>query len=180
MRNLEDKQNKLRFNNFAYAMRELAQHVLKRLAPDDKVLKCAWYRNGIPKKDNGITRVQQAVYATQGGLSNHYVQKHLGLDPKTEHRALQVAIDKLSKYTHVEPNTFDLSTETVDSLVAETLDSLERLAVAIVECRGLITGRLYTAIHDGTIEQVTSPTPAHTLGMPEMRSVLGRHYRRFQ
>ncbi|CAI8807258.1 hypothetical protein EMIT0196P_20120 [Pseudomonas chlororaphis] len=31
-------------------------------------------QNEIPKKDNGITRVQQAVYATQGGLSNHYVQ----------------------------------------------------------------------------------------------------------
>ncbi|WP_414863271.1 hypothetical protein [Pseudomonas chlororaphis] len=50
MRNLEDKQNKLRFNNFAYAMRELARHVLKRLAPDDKVLKCAWYKTRSPRK----------------------------------------------------------------------------------------------------------------------------------
>lgn len=154
MQNLEDKQNKLRFNNFAYAMRELARHILKRLAPDDEVLKCVWYKNEIPDKDNGITRVQRAVYATQGGLSNHYVQKRLRLNPKTEHRALQAAIDKLSKYTHIAPHTFDLSAEEVDRLVTETLDALEGLAVAIVECRGLITGRLYAAIHDGTIEQV--------------------------
>lgn len=43
--NLSDLSNKLRFNNFAYAMRELSRHVLHRLAPSEGVLKCSWYKN---------------------------------------------------------------------------------------------------------------------------------------
>lgn len=32
--NLNDVHNKLRFNNFAYSLRELTRHILARLAPD--------------------------------------------------------------------------------------------------------------------------------------------------
>ena len=41
--NLDDVNNRLRFNNFAYAMRELVRHVLDRLAPDVEVLGCSWW-----------------------------------------------------------------------------------------------------------------------------------------
>ena len=36
--NLADLNNKLRFNNFAYAIRELMRHVLNRLAPTESVI----------------------------------------------------------------------------------------------------------------------------------------------
>ena len=34
----------LRFNNFAYSLRELLRHVFHRLAPDMSVKKCCWYK----------------------------------------------------------------------------------------------------------------------------------------
>ena len=37
--NLEDSKNPIRFNNFAYATRELVRQILSRLAPDDEVFK---------------------------------------------------------------------------------------------------------------------------------------------
>lgn len=45
LNNLADSSNPLRLNNFAYAMRELTRHVLHRLAPDESVRKCRWYRD---------------------------------------------------------------------------------------------------------------------------------------
>lgn len=47
LHNLNDLNNKLRLNNFAYVMRELMRHVLNRLAPDHSVTKCIWYTNEI-------------------------------------------------------------------------------------------------------------------------------------
>ena len=47
LKNLLDTNNELRFNNFAYSIRELSRHILHRLAPDEKVLNCSWYSNQI-------------------------------------------------------------------------------------------------------------------------------------
>lgn len=41
--NVDDANNKLRLNNFAYAMRELIRTVLERLAPDDEVVNAPWF-----------------------------------------------------------------------------------------------------------------------------------------
>lgn len=54
-KNLGDKTNPLRLNNYAYAIRELTRHVLHRLAPDENVIRCSWYKNETDKA-NGITR----------------------------------------------------------------------------------------------------------------------------
>jgi len=43
--NITKSNSPIRFNNFAYAIRELTRHVLARLAPDDEVLHSSWYKN---------------------------------------------------------------------------------------------------------------------------------------
>ncbi|MCV5663812.1 hypothetical protein OFN50_32825, partial [Escherichia coli] len=42
LRNYCSHGNPLRFNNFAFAIRELINHVLKRLAPNDRVMASPW------------------------------------------------------------------------------------------------------------------------------------------
>ena len=101
-KNLSDKSNPLRLNNYSYAMRELTRHILHRLAPDHNVLICDWYKNETDK-DNGITRKQRAYYAVQGGLHDSYMQNTLGLEVEDIHRDLVKAINKLSKFTYIEP-----------------------------------------------------------------------------
>ena len=86
-RNLLDKSNPLRLNNYSYAMRELTRHVLHRLAPDELVVGCSWYKNE-SDKEKGITRKQRAYYAVQGGLENSYVEDTLGLEVEDIHRRL--------------------------------------------------------------------------------------------
>jgi hypothetical protein len=54
-------------------MRELFGHTLHALAPDANVTKCEWFKR-VPKT-NGPTRRQRAKYATQGGLSDDYIDE---------------------------------------------------------------------------------------------------------
>lgn len=126
MSNLDDECNKLRFNNFAYAMRELVRHVLCRLAPDSSVVQCDWYKNETMKL-GGVTRRQRAIFSVQGGLSNDYIKNTLGMEVDDIHKALIKAIDNLSKFTHIEPNTFGLGAAEVGSHASQTLMAVSNL-----------------------------------------------------
>lgn len=42
--NLANQKDPLRFDKFAYFIRELVRHVLTRLALDDHVRRCLWFR----------------------------------------------------------------------------------------------------------------------------------------
>lgn len=78
LRNLDDRQNSLRFNDFAYSVRETVRHALKRLAPDREVQRSQWYRNETERQKGG-TRRQRAHSAVQGGLSDDYLKNSLDL-----------------------------------------------------------------------------------------------------
>jgi hypothetical protein len=156
-KNLEDKSNPLRLNNYSYAMRELTRHVLHRLSPDENVNKCLWYKNEKGKK-NGITRMQRALYAVQGGLDNPYVEKTLGLDVNKIHRKLIEAIDKLSKFTHIEPQVFNLPEVEVDKSVNETNDAVFDFLSTFRNCRKLIIDQLWEHIGSAVINEALSET----------------------
>ena len=64
IQNFQYRQSPLRLNNFAYSMRELFRHILGRLAPTEKVLRCSWYINET-NKPNGITRAQRVIYSVK-------------------------------------------------------------------------------------------------------------------
>jgi Predicted pPIWI-associating nuclease len=145
LRNLVDRDNKLRLNNFAYAMRELMRHVLHRLAPTDSVIQCAWYKNETDCP-NHVTRRQRAYFAVQGGLSDSYVKDILALETASIHRALVNAIDDLSKFTHVEETVFGIDSADVDARVSETEEVVAALCSTIQKCRRQILDSLWEQI----------------------------------
>jgi len=151
-KNLSDKSNPLRLNNYSYAMRELTRHMLHRLAPDENVLNCEWYKNETDK-DNGITRKQRAYYAVQGGLYDSYVQNVLGLEVEDIHKDLVKAINKLSKFTHIEPKVFALPDTEVDTLVNETTEAVNGFLATISDCRRLIIDSLWEQIDSAVIDE---------------------------
>ncbi|AMM93855.1 hypothetical protein UP17_16365 [Peribacillus simplex] len=152
---LEDDDNPIRFNSFAFSFRELTRHIFKRLAPDEKVLKCQWYKNEIDKA-NGITRVQRMLYAIKGGLSDEFIQEELELDINVITKNLKKAIDSLNKYTHIEEATFNTHSQPGNDMVYKSLDSLNEFLETIENVRNEIILAYELRISDLIDEAVSS------------------------
>lgn len=150
--NLNDETNKLRFNNFAYSLRELSRHFLYSLAPDDKVMSCEWYR---PEKDDGLpTRGQRIFYAVQGGISNELLEE-MGFDTRALRRFKNQMLDTiydLSKYTHIEPEVFNMREQEVKIKSRQALEAFAGLVEKIEECRKSVFDFLDTQIQ-GTVNE---------------------------
>lgn len=67
----------MRFNNFAYSIRELSRHFLNTLAPEEDLVLCSWY-TAEPEKGK-ITRGQTIKYAIAGGLLDNDIDDLIGL-----------------------------------------------------------------------------------------------------
>lgn len=135
LKNLEDGKNKLRLNNFAYAARELTRHYLKRLAPDAEVLHAPWFVPNDSKKPKAITREQRIKYAIQGYLSDDFIMNILKIDFSEVSKNLRTSIDDLSKYTHIEPETFDVDITTVDDVSYKIMEDTLRFFMTINEAQ---------------------------------------------
>ena len=135
LKNLEDCKNKLRLNNFAYAIRELTRHYLKRLAPDAEVLNAPWFKPNNPKKPKAITREQRIRYAIQGYLSDDFRENVLKIDLNEVSKNLRMSIDDLSKYTHVEPETFDVDITIVTDVSYKIMEHTLRFFMTINEAK---------------------------------------------
>lgn len=112
MKNLTDASNPIALNSFSYSLRELIANYLDRVAPVVNTKNCAWF---FPNEEatDGVTRAHKIKYSIQGGLSDEFVINELGIDISNTVREMSRTINTLSKYTHIRPNTFNLSDETV-------------------------------------------------------------------
>ena len=135
LRNYCSHGNPLRFNNFAFAIRELINHVLKRLAPNDRVMASPWFTKN--KNNATVTRKQQAKYIAQ---------KHIP-DQLLDDAAIESLDDgiawfnknysSLNDYTHISEHSFDSNPKQFfDSAkllielcnkIFDTFDELERV-----------------------------------------------------
>lgn len=149
---LDDINNKLRFNNFAYSLRELSRHILQRLAPDDKVKGALWFYPVDKNNPDMIARTQRMKYAIQKGLSDDYVLDILGIDVDEPIHELKDSIDTLSKYTHVNPETFDCTPAEVDRLV----DIVCNAFINFVDCINSSRERLIDDIESSIDQQILS------------------------
>jgi hypothetical protein len=174
--NLNDKGNKLRYNNFAYSIRELSRHFLHRLAPDENVKKCVWFKveteNGLP------TRTQRIKYTIQGGI-NDEILNELGLDSdelNDEVKSIKKTIDSLSKYTHINPESFDLKDEEINEMSTKVLSEFRTFAERIEsyrdDLRHFLDGKIEEHIIDGVISNfygnVDMLAPHHSLEYSEI------------
>ncbi|MEO9061966.1 MAG: hypothetical protein ABI270_07980 [Nitrosospira sp.] len=147
---LNDLHNKLRLNNFAYGMQELMRHILRRLAPDDSVIKCSWYKHE-PNKPMVVSRRQRACFAVQGGLSDEYVRDILKLETESMYTALICTIDRLSKFTHIEEKVFGLAEAEVAAKVRETEEAFAAFCSTIWSCRAEIIDALWLQIDEAVV-----------------------------
>lgn len=149
-----DRNNPVRLHLAAAGLRELFRHILHADAPDDEVRACVWFKQ--EQNTQTVTRRQKAIYATQGGLSDEFVEQ-LGLDVGNLHRAAILSIEALNKATHVRPDTLVNDELIINSFIDEALASLEGLLVSSSEGRSVVKKALaddvYRAISSVLIER---------------------------
>ena len=154
--NLKDMGNPLRYNNFAYSIRELSRHILYRLSPETDVIRCSWFDPRI--NDGKATRAQRAKYAIQGGFTDEILSQ-LGLNIVDFNESILriiKSISSLSKYTHVNEGTFGMEDEKVDETSKLVIDSFIEFAEAISECKETLNEFLDSRIDDDLINTVIS------------------------
>ncbi len=155
---LAQTRNQLRFNNFAYAIRELSRHVLIRLAPDSEVINCCWFRKEDPTKPDLITRAQRVKYAIQSGIEDNFIKNSLKIDLDPLNKRIKKTIELLNKYTHVERETFRMSSKTVDINAKKVLSTLISLFDNIGKCRRKICDQLAGAIDETILRHTLENT----------------------
>ena len=151
--NVDDVNNRLRLNNFAYSMRELTRHVLERLAPDAEVRHSPWYEVEDKNKPDMITRAQRIKYAVQGWLSDEYMENVLKIDHVEDDKLFRKSIDTLSKYTHVNPQTFYVNPVEVTEQSLEVLGSVQVFLMTVAEARLRVQRAAIDCIDEQMIEQ---------------------------
>lgn len=149
--NLKDTSNVLHLNNFAYSMRELTRHFLARLAPDTEVRNAPWFVQD-PKDPKLITRDQRIRYAIQGWIKDEYAQDELKLDVDEISSNLRKSINDLSKYTHIEPSSFNVPEPTVFDVSMNILEDSLNFFMEIKEAQA----RVFKAVCDCVDEEMLS------------------------
>lgn len=146
--NLQTK-SKLRFNNFAYSIRELSRHILHRLAPSNEVQRCSWYKP--ITNDKGvidITRADRINYAIYGGFDNNaLLAMRLNSYIDNARKNLLASIDSLSKYTHINKDTFDVSDSEASELVNNVIGSFNGFVDCMNDIRQQVISRLDAEIN---------------------------------
>ena len=151
--NLHEKGNKLRLNNFAYAARELPRHFLSRLAPDKDVLNAPWFIPNDSQRPKAITREQIIRYAILGYLDETFARGTLQFDFTHVSKDLRKSIDDLSKYTHVNPETFNVDEDKILELTLNILESTAKFFKTISEAKNKIMNAVYNAVDKDMINK---------------------------
>jgi len=136
-----------RAQHFSVSMRDLSDHMLKQLAPDDDAIKaCPWYEQH-PKLD-GPTRRQRALYASRGGLTDSFLKNGLKLDPKEFHAEIGPAFNELNKRTHLKADTVITDPAELENLANEAIGALLEIFEVTEEVRAEIISRIESHLYD--------------------------------
>lgn len=132
-------QNKLRFNNFAYSLRELSRHFLKALAPDHLIEKSIWFKNETKEK-NKYSRGERIKYAIQGGLEDRFLEREILTIQELNSIKKKVtdSIELLNKYTHINSDTFNISDTQVEKLSKIVMSAFIEFTETITNTRKTI------------------------------------------
>tara|TARA_R110002020_G_scaffold148885_1_gene325032 strand:- start:2353 stop:3147 length:795 start_codon:yes stop_codon:yes gene_type:complete len=150
----KDSSNPVRLHLAAAGLRELFGHILHSNAPDEAVRACSWFKQDPNTKT--VTRRQKAIYSTQGGLSDAFVEQ-LGLNVEDLHKAAIRSIEVLNKATHVRPATLVSDDKIIQAFIDEAVIALEGLLESFYHGRDAVKNALvddvYRAMSDALIER---------------------------
>jgi hypothetical protein len=146
-----------RAQHFSVSMRDLSDHMLEQLAPDDEAVKaCAWYQQH--PNVQGPTRRQRAFYASRGGLTDAFLKDGLKLDPNEFHAEIGPAFKQLNKRTHLKPDTVITEANELEAIANETIGALLEIFDVTEEVRAEIIGRIEGHLYDEAVSAFINET----------------------
>lgn len=157
LNNLSDKGNPLRFNNFAYCMREIITLVLAKYSSDEEILNCCWYKNDTDK-ENGVTRAQRVKYAIQGGLSDQKVVDILDLDEDEHHikdalKEFTRQFNELNGYTHLRESRFNIGDSSCEELALKVLDIMSEILGLVEDMRSQVVSHIEAEVDEALVSE---------------------------
>lgn len=157
MTGLQATDNPLLATNFSTAFRELSRNVLAHLAPLEDIKACSWYEPDDSAK-GGVTRRHRAQYVIHGGLAPDFASDQLGIDVNGECRSLTASLDELSKFVHVNEETFDLGANAVRELAQRALQSFVSFLSGADECRQRLSDSITSGVRKALLAEVLRET----------------------
>ena len=165
LRNYASHSNPLRFHNFAFSMRELVLHVIKRKAPLKQVKKATWYE--VESTVHPVTRRQQLKYCAQRNISDEYLKDALDILDESIAEFLS-EFRFFNKYTHITekyftacPKQFFQDAKYVVGLAVNSLSQLEDIERIVIDA-------MESKAHDTVISTAVS-------AIPDSLSILANH-----
>lgn len=144
LRNYCSHGNPLRFSNFAYAIRELINHVLSRMAPDERVKAAPWFT---AQKKMPVTRKQKAKYIAQKHIPDELLDTAALQELDCGISWFNKNYQLLNDYTHI----------TEKSLESQPKDFFEKAKLLIELCNKIFVnfGDLERILADYIIDEIS-------------------------
>lgn len=154
-RNLEDTTNPIRFNNFAYVLRELVNRVIDRLAPNKEVIAAKWWKPSPDDKiANKANRRQQIRYALLDGNPEDFVIQKLEINVDEIADYVYECIGRLNKFTHISSAYFGCLEKEIPLRVSEACSTITNMFGTIWQCRDKIAEGIMDLIDDELVESL--------------------------
>lgn len=152
LRNYCSHGNPLRFNNFAFAMRELVTNILDRKAPEQDVISAPWYTQKPSEKK--VTRKQQLKYCAQKHIPDNIISKNTReqIEEKTNNYIKKFRI--FNKYTHVTEKYFKNEAKAVFDEVKQLIELTSKAYDIFDDFENLISEEVRASI-DSEIREIT-------------------------
>ncbi len=120
LRNYCSHGNPLRFNNFAFAMRELVTNILNRKAPEQDVISAPWYIQESP--DRKVTRKQQLKYCAQKHIPDISISDETLAKINEKTKKYNKEYSTFNKYTHITEKYFNNESKAVFDEVKKLIE----------------------------------------------------------
>lgn len=158
LRNYCSYGNPIRFNNFAFVMRELLKHVLKRRAPEELVIQCDWFRPD-PNNDGHPTRRQQLKYCMQAGLQDNLLSEEIREDIKELINSYNSHITVLNNYTHINPSSYGAETNSSYRKLKGVISTYNEIMGVIEQGKSEVIGYLPEKLADFVEQEILTEIP---------------------
>ena len=145
LNNLNDP---LRCNLFALILRELIRITMARIAPDENVKHAPWYTS------EKTTRADRYRYALTGDLSDELIKKYPQLDTSSSRSELVRVVERLSKYAHISPDTYNLPYEKAQEFSNHVEAGVLRFAATMANLRETVENAVYDLVHDQIFDRL--------------------------
>ncbi|GGF54065.1 hypothetical protein [Alteromonas lipolytica] len=146
LRNYCSMGNPIRFNNFAFVMRELLTKVVDRLAPTEDVKRAKWYSK--ESEDYEVTRKQQLKFCAQGYFVDSVLPDWVEKEVDEFIKEYLKLYRKLNQFTHISEKYKGLSPKKAFSFLKDLVITFSAILSTLSDVKSDITKEIESEIHD--------------------------------